>query len=168
MATTPPTNNPFILSRATTPSDFASIITCEFLTFTDPFIREVFMGPDTPSNHKTLSAHYQHILHTNPADVWIKVEEKETGKIVGASNWRVHMGSVPEHQEEDLGWEWLRGDEEKLGRVKEVVRDITETRRRLFTEPYCRKYISVLDFLLISPSSPLRSRFLSGRLRISC
>jgi hypothetical protein len=157
MATTPPTNNPFILSRATIPTDFTAIITCEFLTFTDPFIREVFMGPDTPSNHKTLASHYQNILHTNPADVWIKVEEKSTGKIVGASNWRIHMGSVPEHQEEDLGWEWLRGDEEKLGRVKEVVRGIAETRRRLFTEPYCREYISVLDFLLISPSSPLRS-----------
>jgi hypothetical protein len=157
MATTPPTNNPFILSRATIPTDFTAIITCEFLTFTDPFIREVFMGPDTPSNHKTLASHYQNILHTNPADVWIKVEEKSTGKIVGASNWRIHMGSVPEHQEEDLGWEWLRGDEEKLGRVKEVVRGIAETRRRLFTEPYCREYISVLDFLLISSSSPLRS-----------
>ena len=31
------------------------------------------------------------------------------------------MGAVPEHEEEDLGWEWLQGDEEKMGKVKEVI-----------------------------------------------
>lgn len=140
MATTTPTSSgPFILSRATTPSDFTAIIACEFRTFTDSFIRDIFMGPDTPSNQARLASYYQHILHTNPADIWIKVTEKSTGKIVGASNWRVHMGSVPEHEEEDLGWEWLEGDEEKMKKVKEVIGEIAETRRKLFTEPYCRE-----------------------------
>jgi hypothetical protein len=141
MATTTPTSSgsPFILSRATSPSDFDAIIACEFHTFTETFLRDVFMGPDTPSNHSRLASHYQHILHTNPADVWIKVEEKATGKLVGASNWRVHMGAAPEHEEEDLGWEWLKDDEEKMKKVKEVIRGITETRRKLFTEPYCRE-----------------------------
>lgn len=50
------------------------------------------------------------------------------------------MGAVPEHEEEDLGWEWLEGDEEKMRKVKEVVREIAETRRKLFTEPYCREF----------------------------
>jgi hypothetical protein len=145
MTTTNPTSGPFILSRAT-PSDIDAIIACEFRTFTDTFIREVFMGHDTPAGHKNLSAHYQNILRTNPADVWIKVEEKSTGKIVGASNWRVHMSSVPEHEEEDLGWGWLEGDEEKLRKVKEVIKDITETRRKLFTEPYCRESNFLLCF----------------------
>jgi hypothetical protein len=139
------TSGPFVLSRAT-PSDIDAIIACEFRTFTDTFIREVFMGHDTPAGHKNLSAHYQNILLTNPADVWIKVEEKATGKIVGASNWRVHMSSVPEHEEEDLGWGWLEGDQERLRKVKEVIKDITETRKKLFTEPYCRK--SKIFFIL--------------------
>ena len=142
--TTPTTSGPFILTRATTPSDFTAIIACEFRTFTDPFIRDVFMGPDTPSNQARLASYYQSILHTNPADVWIKVTEKSTGKIVGASNWRVHMGAVPEHEEEDLGWEWLQGDEEKMGKVKEVIGGIAETRRKLFTEPYCREFRFIL------------------------
>jgi len=102
------------------------------------------MGPDTPSNQARLASYYQSILHTNPADVWIKVTEKSTGKIVGASNWRVHMGAVPEHEEEDLGWEWLQGDEEKMGKVKEVIGGIAETRRKLFTEPYCREFRFIL------------------------
>jgi hypothetical protein len=141
--------SPFVLSRAT-PSDMDAIIDCEFRTFTDTFIREVFMGHDTPAGHKNLSSHYRNILLTNPADVWIKVEEKATGKIVGASNWRVHMSNVPEHEEEDLGWGWLEGDEEKMRKVKEVIRGITETRRKLFTEPYCRELTSSLCLQLLN------------------
>ena len=50
------------------------------------------------------------------------------------------MGSAPAHEEEDLGWEWLKDDEEKMNKVKEVSSGITETRRKLFTEPYCREF----------------------------
>ncbi|THX28275.1 hypothetical protein D6D12_04946 [Aureobasidium pullulans] len=130
---------PFILTRAHTPNDFDSIVALEFKTFTDPHLREIFMGPDTPDGHAHLSSFYQKTLHTNASDVWVKVEEKKTGKIVGASNWRVHMGSVPKHElaEEDLGWGWLECDEEKLNKVKGVITGIMGVRKRLFTEPYC-------------------------------
>lgn len=140
MATTKPPSGTFILSRATTPSDFDRIVACEFKTFTDPFIRDLFMGPDTPAGQANLSSHYQQILHSNPSDVWIKVEDKATGEIVGASNWRVHMSHVPKHQEEDMGWTWLEGNHEKLKKVKEVMADIMEKRKELFTEPYCREF----------------------------
>ncbi|KAI5202863.1 hypothetical protein E4T39_04436 [Aureobasidium subglaciale] len=144
MAATQIPTGPFVLSRATTPADFDAIVALEFKTFTDTFIREIFMGPDTPIGHANLSSMYQKTLVKNPADVWIKVVEKATGKVVGASNWRVHMGSVPVH-EEDLGWEWLGDDEEKLEKVKGVVEAIMDTRRKLFTEPYCQLHICFTD-----------------------
>ncbi|THY50228.1 hypothetical protein D6C97_07083 [Aureobasidium pullulans] len=138
---------PFILTRAHTPNDFDSIVALEFKTFTDPHLREIFMGPDTPDGHAHLSSFYQKTLHTNASDVWVKVEEKKTGKIVGASNWRVHMGSVPKHElaEEDLGWGWLECDEEKLNKVKGVITGIMGVRKRLFTEPYCQLHICFTD-----------------------
>ncbi|THV69775.1 hypothetical protein D6D28_05643 [Aureobasidium pullulans] len=138
---------PFILTRAHTSNDFDSIVALEFKTFTDPHLREIFMGPDTPDGHAHLSSFYQKTLHTNASDVWVKVEEKKTGKIVGASNWRVHMGSVPKHElaEEDLGWGWLECDEEKLNKVKGVITGIMGTRKRLFTEPYCQLHICFTD-----------------------
>ncbi|THW17292.1 hypothetical protein D6D24_03989 [Aureobasidium pullulans] len=138
---------PFILTRAHTPNDFDSIVALEFKTFTDPHIREIFMGPDTPDGHAHLSSFYQKTLHTYNSDVWVKVEEKKTGKIVGASNWRVHMGSVPKHElaEEDLGWGWLECDEEKLNKVKGVITGIMGVRKRLFTEPYCQLHICFTD-----------------------
>ncbi|THV95623.1 hypothetical protein D6D10_03277 [Aureobasidium pullulans] len=138
---------PFILTRAHTSNDFDSIVALEFKTFTDPHLREIFMGPDTPDGHAHLSSFYQKTLHTNASDVWVKVEEKKTGKIVGASNWRVHMGSVPKHElaEEDLGWGWLECDEEKLNKVKGVITGIMEVRKRLFTEPYCQLHICFTD-----------------------
>jgi len=58
------------------------------------------------------------------------------------------MGAVPEHEEEDLGWEWLEGDEEKMKKVKEVIGGIAETRRKLFTEPYCREFRFILYRIL--------------------
>ncbi|THZ41565.1 hypothetical protein D6C90_05537 [Aureobasidium pullulans] len=138
---------PFILTRAHTPHDFDSIVALEFKTFTDPHLREIFMGPDTPDGHAHLSSFYQKTLHTNASDVWVKVEEKKTGKIVGASNWRVHMGSVPKHElaEEDLGWGWLECDEEKSNKVKGVIAGIMGVRKRLFTEPYCQLHICFTD-----------------------
>ncbi|THY17996.1 hypothetical protein D6D00_08291 [Aureobasidium pullulans] len=138
---------PFILTRAHTPNDFDSIVALEFKTFTDPHLREIFMGPDTPDGHAHLSSFYQKTLHTNASDVWVKVEEKKTGKIVGASNWRVHMGSVPKHElaEEDLGWGWLQCDGEKLNKVKGVITGILGVRKRLFTEPYCQLHICFTD-----------------------
>ncbi|THY62235.1 hypothetical protein D6C98_01646 [Aureobasidium pullulans] len=138
---------PFILTRAHTPHDFHSIVALEFKTFTDPHLREIFMGPDTPDGHAYLSSFYQKTLHTNASDVWVKVEEKKTGKIVGASNWKVHMGSVPKHElaEEDLGWGWLECDEEKLNKVKGVITGIMGVRKRLFTEPYCQLHICFTD-----------------------
>ncbi|CAD0048265.1 unnamed protein product [Aureobasidium pullulans] len=138
---------PFILTRAHTSNDFDSIVALEFKTFTDPHLREIFMGPDTPDGHAHLSSFYQETLHTNASDVWVKVEEKKTGKIVGASNWRVHMGSVPKHElaEEDLGWAWLECDEEKLNKVKGVITGIMGVRKRFFTEPYCQLHICFTD-----------------------
>ncbi|KEQ85175.1 hypothetical protein M438DRAFT_318351 [Aureobasidium pullulans EXF-150] len=140
-------SGPFILTRAHTPHDFDSIVALEFKTFTDPHLREIFMGPDTPDGHAYLSSFYQKTLHTNASDVWVKVEEKKTGKIVGASNWRVHMGSVPKHElaEEDLGWAWLECDEEKLNKVKGVITGIMGVRKSLFTEPYCQLHICFTD-----------------------
>ncbi|KAI4718001.1 hypothetical protein E4T48_05761 [Aureobasidium sp. EXF-10727] len=145
MPTPNPSTPPFTLSRATTPQDFTSIVACEFRTFHETFIRDIFMGPDTASNQSRLAAYYHNILHTNTADIWIKVTERETGKIVAASNWRVHMGFVPEHEEEDLGWEWLEGDEVKLEKCREVMRDIADKRKMLFTEPYCQLHICFTD-----------------------
>ena len=143
---------PFILTRAHTSNDFDSIVALEFKTFTDPHLREIFMGPDTPDGHAHLSSFYQKTLHTNASDVWVKVEEKKTGKIVGASNWRVHMGSVPKHElaEEDLGWAWLECDEEKLNKVKGVITGIMGVRKRFFTEPYCREFIYLFPVFLES------------------
>lgn len=50
------------------------------------------------------------------------------------------MSHVPKHQEEDMGWTWLEGNHEKLKKVKEVMADIMEKRKELFTEPYCREF----------------------------
>lgn len=163
MATTKNTNGPFILSRATS-TDLSRIVACEFKTFTDPFIRDLFMGPDTPSGQANLSSHYQQILQTNPSDIWIKVEDKATGEIVGASNWRVHMSNVPEHQEEDMGWGWLEGNHEQLKKCKEVMADIMEKRRELFTEPYCRKFIFCFFVVCYLLKVPILGDRVSSRL----
>lgn len=132
---------PFLLSRASTREDFTRIVACEYAAFTDPVLREIFMGPDTPAGHANLAAFYHKLSCTHPGDMWIKVEEKETGRIVAASNWRVYVGGVPE-TEEELGWEWLQGEEnrEKLERAKKYIQKIMDTRKRLFVGPYCRTF----------------------------
>ena len=108
------------------------------------------MGPNTPSNHTHLARTYHNTMKHDTGDLWLKVQEKETGKVVGARNWKGYVGCVPEHREE-LGWEWLRGEgqEVELARAREVVQGILETRRRLFVEPYVRAYILLLSSMSI-------------------
>lgn len=139
----PPTNTtgPFVLTRAATFQDLLEIVHCEYTAFTDPTLLSIFMGPNTTSNHAHLARTYHNTMAHDTGDLWLKVQEKETGKVVGASNWKVYVGCVPEHKEE-LRWEWLQGEgqEVELAKAKVVVQGILETRRRLFVEPYVRTY----------------------------
>lgn len=83
---------------------------------------------------------------------------------MGASNWRVHMSNVPEHQEEDMGWGWLEGNHEQLKKCKEVMADIMEKRRELFTEPYCRKFIFCFFVVCYLLKVPILGDRVSSRL----
>ena len=132
------TNN-FILSRATE-HDFAELINVEFDTFTDPVIQEAFMASDDSAGRESLLRQRLHVSRADPNDVWMKVVDRETGRIAGASNWKVFAGAVPEQRiEVDLEWLGERGAD-KRERAEGIWKATLEARRRNMVEACVCKY----------------------------
>ena len=123
--------------RKALPSDISDIVDTQFRAFTDDFVRDVFMGPDTRGGHERLQDRYSTTMREDFSDIWIKVTDEASGTIVAASNWKIHLNSVPKH-ESDFDSFWLEDDPEKLKRAEAVLDGLVETRKRLMTEPFVR------------------------------
>lgn len=120
----------FALSKAE-PSDMQETANLQFKVFTEPIIRDVFMGPDTPAGHSALANTFVKTMHEDASDYWIKVVNQSTGKIVAASNWKIHQ-SLVKGVVEDGDPEWLKGlDEERLERTRKVLLRVREKRRMM-------------------------------------
>lgn len=136
---------PFTLSRAT-PTDFPSIITTQYLAFTDSIVRNTFMGPDTASNKASLASRYAKTAADDFGDYWIKVCETSTGNVVAACNWKIYPSALPEHKPE-LDLPWLEGDDEALEMAREIKVKSARTRGEYMTEPYVGMY----ELLFLGP-----------------
>ena len=83
----PTTSGPFALSRATV-SDMVEMVDLEYACF-PPFIREAAMGITVPERDiPRIRQLYIDTMTSEPADIWIKVVDTSTGRMVAGSNWR--------------------------------------------------------------------------------
>lgn len=139
------------MSRAS-PDDMRELVDLEYRCF-DLFVQEgraeghnlcvkhlliipVFMGPDTPEGRAALCKRYSKNMQGDPSDIWMKVVDASTNRIVAASDWKVHVTCAPSDAMDVLP-DWLDG--EKLERAKKVVEIMEETRRKSMTGPYIRE-----------------------------
>ncbi|KAF2220741.1 hypothetical protein BDZ85DRAFT_267075 [Elsinoe ampelina] len=136
---------PFTLSRVDE-RDFAEIIEVQYRSFPDPWVRDVFVGPDTPENKERLRKEHIQRSKDEPQDYWIKVTDKTTGKIIAASNWKINPSIVPDHDKyEPTEFSWLQNDPKKLEKASNYIRTMIETRKKCFTEPYVQLYMCCTD-----------------------
>lgn len=123
---------PLILSRATE-ADMPEIAAVEYRSFS-PFIREMFMGCRSEADIPRLADWYARRLRSDPFDVWIKVVDAATGRLVAASEWKVcPNGPGPD----DEPPEWLEG--ESLERSRRMMGAINAARRKANPAGYVRK-----------------------------
>lgn len=120
----------FALSKAE-PSDMQETAILQFKVFTEPIIRDVFMGPDTPAGHSALANMFVRTMHEDASDYWIKVVDPSTGKIVAASNWKIHQSLVKGVvDDEDPAW-LAEFDEERIERTRKVLLRVREKKRMM-------------------------------------
>ncbi|KAF2148056.1 hypothetical protein K461DRAFT_298156 [Myriangium duriaei CBS 260.36] len=97
--------------------------------------RDIFMGPDTPEQHKSNVEGFQMLMTKLPQLYCVKITEKSTRKIVAASMWSINMTVVP-----DPGFDrprpWLNDDKEKLERVIRVMNSTISIRKKWYTKPH--------------------------------
>jgi hypothetical protein len=116
----------FALARAST-SDLPELCRLQYKCFPQ-LIREIFMGCKTEDDLPRLAQHYEKSMRENPNDIWIKVTDPATGRIVSASNWRVYVnGTIPESDDAEIP-EWL--DAEDFERSRKVIQPLSEIRRK--------------------------------------
>lgn len=102
------------------------------------FVRIIFMGCHSKDDLPKLIPKYVEKMSSDPSDVWIKVTDNATGKIVAASNWKIFPGnpgsSGMDHADEPPKW-LEEGQREKSRRV---IEEMTEVRRKVMPGPYVR------------------------------
>ncbi|GAM91101.1 hypothetical protein ANO11243_091480 [Dothideomycetidae sp. 11243] len=139
----------FKLARAS-PEDMLEIVRLQFRAFPGPIHQDIFLGPNTPEGHEHLARSYVRTMQTNSGDYWMKVTEKATGKIVAATEWRIHPTVLPDHAaEEDMSLSWLQDKPERLAFARDILGQSLAARRKHFTEPY------ILGTMMIDWGCPL-------------
>lgn len=133
---------PFVLSRATA-TDISPITDLMYDSFPDPTLRRIFMGCHSKAELPHLQQNYVRLMTTDPGDVWIKITERESGRIVAASSWKVHINGIPPGHDLDELPMWL-GEGEDLEQARRVQGEWDGARRRNMTGPFLR--VCTLNF----------------------
>ena len=115
---------PFTLARATE-ADVDEIVDLQYDCFPD-WIRRVFMGCHSRDDLPRYKEGHVERLRTDPSNVWVKVTDKKSGKVIAASNWKVYVngktgGGVQETAPEHLEGEYLAKSQaimEKMNALK--------------------------------------------------
>lgn len=125
---------PFTLSRATR-DDVPEISELQFNCF-DEWIRKIFMGCHSHDDLIKVEQRHAHTMETDPNDVWVKVVDKKTNRIVAASNWKVHINGQSNSRSEDTPPEGLNGAE--LEKSREIMEEFNARRAKANPGPFIR------------------------------
>ncbi|KAL1874780.1 hypothetical protein VTK73DRAFT_199 [Phialemonium thermophilum] len=137
------TTGPFALSRASV-DDFDEITHVQYRSFESPYIRELFMGCRTEADIPRLVRHFAATAAADPSDIWVKVFEVATGRIVAASNWKVHPNAAAARTAlREKPASWLQG--EARARAEKAYEAIEEARRQANPEGYVHLHICFTD-----------------------
>lgn len=134
---------PFSLSRVTA-DDMPELLDVQYEAFPD-FVRIIFMGCHSKDDLPKLIPKYIQKMQSDPSDVWVKVTDNETGKIIAASNWKVFPGE-PSDNHADEPPDWLESEEKEKSR--KVIEEMTEIRKKAMPGPYVRMLTSLLSLSL--------------------
>ncbi|KAK3052364.1 hypothetical protein LTR09_006574 [Extremus antarcticus] len=120
----------FALVRATA-HDIPEIVDLMYDAFED-FVRRVVMGCYSQDDMPKLVAQYIGEMQNDPSDIWIKVSDVNTGKIVAASNWKLcATASTPRGVDEVKPW---IQDEEAIELSRTVLEPLNELRLKANAE----------------------------------
>jgi hypothetical protein len=126
-----PSNAAFSLARAT-PDDMTEIVNLQYACFPE-FVRLVFMGCHTEADVPRIRDKYIQMMQDDPSDIWIKVTDNKTGRIIAASDWKVYITKATYGSEQP---DWLEGEERE--KSMRIIEQCNAYRARAMPGPYIR------------------------------
>ncbi|GAM91104.1 hypothetical protein ANO11243_091510 [Dothideomycetidae sp. 11243] len=146
----------FRLARASA-ADLPEIVDLLFRVFTDETNHDLCMGLDTPEGHSNLSKVLAQIMRTNPGDYWIKILDESTGRIIAATNYRIHLAVVPEQSSEyNHNLTWLQDRPETMQTMLRLLEEGEAWTTKNLVEPYIpseegTKFYQTHGFVALEP-----------------
>ena len=127
---------PFTLARATE-ADIDEITELQYDCFPD-WIRRIFMGCHSREDLSRCKKDQLQHMQNDPNDVWIKVTDKKSGRIIAASNWKVYVNGKSCGGVQESAPETLEGEE--LERSREIMEKMNAAKAKSMPGPFIRKY----------------------------
>lgn len=132
---------PFILARATE-SDIDEISELEYDCFPE-WVQRMFMGCYSRDDLKKVKQRHIKIMQDDPNDVWVKVTDKKSGRIVAASNWKLYVNGQSHGGAKEEPPEGLEGEDAKKSR--ELMEKMNATKADRMPGPFIRSSICLLS-----------------------
>jgi hypothetical protein len=126
---------PFVLSRASE-DDLEEIISLQYECFPQ-LLREIFMGTKTRDDLPKLLKLSLEEVQQQPEDIWIKVVERSSGKIIAASNWKVYANGPSRNS--TGAPTWLEGELAQTS--SSVYEEFGRERLKALPGPHVCKYL---------------------------
>lgn len=127
----------FTLERATI-SDLPEMLELMYNCFST-WMTERFMGCFSLDDLPKFISKYTKIMKEDPTDIWVKVTDPETNKIIAATNWKLYLGSeraIARGRDEPP--EWLEG--EQVTESWKLVGALNEARIPANKDPFLCKW----------------------------
>lgn len=131
---------PFALSRATL-TDLTELTSLEYDCF-PPFVRKIFLGCHSRDELPKIEEVYAEKMRDDRHDIWIKAMDRESGKIIAASNWKIHVNGNSDGGIGDHPPPWLKGEE--FEQSKQICEQMEEVRRRCMPGPFVRMWFAFI------------------------
>ncbi|KAK7702526.1 hypothetical protein SLS57_011314 [Botryosphaeria dothidea] len=134
---------PLLLSRASE-EDLRQLVDLHYKVIQGP-ISDILIGYDTEACRQAAVDRWSKSMKEDPADVWLKVVDTETARVVSTAHWKIYPTWVP-IDTEPASLDWFTDDEERT-LAEEVVHKFYSLRaqrqhgrphallNRLYTDP---------------------------------
>lgn len=108
---------PLLLSRASE-EDMRQLVDLHYKVIQGP-ISDILIGYDTEECRQAAVHRWSQAMRHDPADLWLKVVDTETGRIVSTAHWKLYPTWVPFNTElPSLSW-FPEGEERTL--AEEII-----------------------------------------------
>lgn len=121
-------------------SDLDKIVEISFRAHEDDWMWDAIFGPDTPASRTNTKKRFLKGMTEDRTDVWHKVTDIDTGRLIAAANWKIYPTYVAAGEGHESTVDWFEGEEKEAAEY--LVKDFLDRRRRRCKEAHVCTYCS--------------------------